>query len=167
MLGTDHLPDLGDPFGGQRVRAEIAGQHIDGDARHFVLRSGRRFGAFLQVLFVEPLERLENAHAAQGGISGVHGEAGAFAVGLHLLLLAVAGDEDLGGQCDQTAQRDAAERHFDLDALGAMVMVDVLELVAEDGSQLVFGFHKIHQPAADKHVTAGKREGVDEMQIRR
>src|SRR4051794_15502700 len=51
---------------------------------------------------------------------------------------------------------------FDLDALGAMAEVDVLDLVSKHAGQLVFRLHQGQQAFTDEDVASRESEGVHE-----
>ena len=56
-------------------------------------------------------------------------------------------------------------RCFRLHALGAMVVVNVLDLVAEHRRQFVFAVHQRHQSRADVNMPAGQRKGIHKIHI--
>ncbi len=55
---------------------------------------------------------------------------------------------------------------FDLNALGAVITIDVSDFVAENGGEFVLGVEKGKETFAEENVAAGKGEGVDHFGIR-
>ena len=109
------------------------------DARGFFVEAGHDFDAVIEEVAdallggeaaVVPAAEEGDAVALAGSLDG---EACAFAVGLKLLILAVARFEDLDGNGNQLPQGQLSQRLLLLNSLGAMIVVDVLEFVAEDG----------------------------------
>ena len=70
------------------------------------------------------------------------------------------------GNPHQTAERDFPEALLRLYTLNAMVMVNVLDLVAEYRRQFVFAVHQRHQSGADVNMPAGQRKGIHKIHIR-
>src|ERR1700756_3230478 len=54
---------------------------------------------------------------------------------------------------------------FELEALDAMVMVDVLHFMCEHVGELVLGNHQVRHTLPDVDRAAGESEGVDEVSV--
>ena len=64
-----------------------------------------------------------------------------------------------GGAHD--AEFQIAQSGFDLHAFGAVVVIDMLDLMTEDSREFVLAGHQVQQSFADVDRAARKREGID------
>src|SRR5207253_8598233 len=78
-------------------------------------------------------------------------------------LLTITSLKNLDRQNKQLGQRNLSQGMFLLDALGAMVVINMLDLVPEHRSELVFTIHQRQQALADINVPTRQGEGVNEV----
>ena len=60
---------------------------------------------------------------------------------------------------------ELSQLRFDLDALDAVIVVDVLNLMGQHAGEFVLVGHQIKHAFADIHGSAGKREGVQHVVV--
>src|ERR1044071_2959500 len=98
--------------------AEVAFQRPKRHLRKFLTRVARLAVSFV----VEPLESLEHANRAIGGVAGLDGEACALAVGLEFLIFGIASFKHFNGQGQHLTQWDTVHGTFLLGSVSTMVV---------------------------------------------
>src|SRR6266480_1715434 len=115
------------------------------------------------MFLVKSLERLKHPDRTIRRISRLDSQPRPFAVRFQLLVLTITSLKNLDRQNKQLGQRNLSQGMFLLDALGAMVVINMLDLVPEHRSELVFTIHQRQQALADINVPTRQGEGVNEV----
>src|SRR5438876_11945849 len=115
------------------------------------------------MFLVKSLERLKHPDRTISRISRLDSQPRPFAVRFQLLVLTITSLKNLDRQNKQLGQRNLSQGMFLLDALGAMVVINMLDLVPEHRSELVFTIHQRQQALADINVPTRQGEGVNEV----
>src|SRR5437879_885722 len=115
------------------------------------------------MFLVKSLERLKHPDRTIRRISRLDSQPRPFAVRFQLLVLTITSLKNLDRQNKQLGQRNLSQGMFLLDALGAMVVINMLDLVPEHRSELVFTIHQRQQALADINVPTRQGEVVNEV----
>ena len=140
VLLCDDAVGLREAFGRQRMGAKIAGQALDRELRQLFVRTLR----VDDVLVAEFREALEEIHGAIGRIAGLHGEKHSLSIGFELLVFVIARLPKIQGKLNQRADNAEIEPfqlRFYLNALDAMIVVNMLDFVGQHTCEFVFSAH--------------------------
>ena len=158
-LTLNQFLDFRDALRRQRVSAKISFERCFGGSGKLFLGRARPRHVLLEKL----VEGFEHVHGAARRIVRLHRQPRSLAVGFEFLIFAVARFENFDGQRYQRAERYPLESFLRLYSLGAMEMINVFDLVAQDPGELIFVVHEVHQAGADEHVSARQGECVYEV----
>src|ERR1700730_5178242 len=158
----NHVIRLRESLGGKGMGAKITLQALNGELREFFLGASGMDHVFV----VQPAEFFEETDCAIRRVISENGKAHAFAVGFELFVFVITGFPNLERDLKESAydaEFEIAQSGFDLHAFGAVVVINMLDLMTEEGREVILAGDQVQQSFADVDGASGKRQGIDHV----